>query len=117
MKGKVVLIAAIIINVSACSILNPESHQPPKSVFQAWSKNGISPDQVKSEMKECGYRDIFNANDLSDQEALIAETCMQNKGFKLDLSSYRPNNCYGNAPYFCKALWGGRAPQLQPVKP
>lgn len=84
-------------------------------VFQAWEKQGVLPEEVKKEMKNCGYRDIFLANDITDNEATIAESCMNENGFKLNLSSYRPNNCYGNAPYFCKALRAGRSPQLQPV--
>jgi len=94
--------------------MNRANYQPPKPVYQAWYKTESTIEAVKADMKICGYRDISHARDLSDDEATAAERCMSEKGYKLDLSSYRPYNCYGNAPYFCKALWGGRRPVVEP---
>lgn len=114
-KSHAFFMAAILIALSGCSGLR-ESHQPPKSVVQAWSREDASPDQVRAAMKDCGYKDVVLANDISAQAASDAESCMKGRGFKLDLSSYRPNNCYGkNSPYLCKALWNGETPKLQPA--
>ncbi|MFI9652656.1 hypothetical protein [Guyparkeria halopsychrophila] len=113
-KGYLLALAA----VSAALIAGcATSHQPPNWVYEAWSKHDVPAKQVQAEMRECGYRDVDRANDLSAREAAQAEACMRDKGFELDLSSYRPNNCYGKAPYLCKRLWGGRAPQTERVMP
>jgi hypothetical protein len=90
---------------------------PPKYVYAAWIKTGTQLDQVKKDMASCGYRDTALANDLDVKEAASAERCMQDRGYVLDTSSYRPNNCYGpNSPYLCNRLWGGKKPQPVPVR-
>ncbi|NMM10750.1 MAG: hypothetical protein HHJ16_10790 [Polaromonas sp.] len=91
---------------------------PPKYVFEAWSKSGVKPTEVRKDMESCGYKNTTLANDLNESEVVSAERCMQNKAYSLDTSSYRPNNCYGqNSPYLCNRLWGGKKPQLVPVRP
>ncbi len=92
-------------------------HSPPKDIYKAWSKQGGSVETVINDMKLCGYKDTRLANDISQSEAVQAEQCMTDKGYRLDLSSYRPNNCYGNnSPYLCNHLWGGQKPQFVPVR-
>lgn len=113
-KPRIALIAVLLAFVAGCSTTRFE---PPNWVYQAWSKDELSAEQVKAEMRDCGYEDVRRANDLSKGEAARAEACMKAKGFELDLSTYRPHNCYGHAPYFCKRLWGGQAPQAVEVKP
>jgi hypothetical protein len=90
---------------------------PPKYIFEAWNKSDASSSQVKNDMQLCGYKNTTIANDLSEIEATSAEKCMQAKGYSLDTSSYRPNNCYGqNSPYLCNRLWGGKKPKSIPVR-
>ena len=113
-KGRIALAAVSLAFLAGCATT---SFEPPNWVYEAWSKDGVSETQVKAEMRDCGYDDVSWANDLSRDEAARAEACMKAKGFELDLSSYRPHNCYGNAPYLCKRLWGGQAPQAVEVKP
>ncbi|MFP4252297.1 MAG: hypothetical protein ACOCY2_02165 [Guyparkeria sp.] len=113
-KGSIALTAGALAFMTGCATT---SFEPPNWVYEAWSKDGVATERVKAEMRDCGYNDVNSANDLSKAEASQAEACMKAKGFELDLSSYRPHNCYGNAPYLCKRLWGGQAPQAVEVKP
>lgn len=106
--------AICIASLSACASLDAS---PPKDIYDAWKKDGLSRDEIKNEMKLCGYKDVRLANDLKPAEIQTAEGCMKEKGFSLDLSSYRPNNCYGsNSPYLCNRFWGGAKPVLVPVR-
>lgn len=91
-----------------------DAYQPPKYIFEAWEKQGVSIQDVKDAMRSCGYNNLALANDLTKEQASQSEACMSQKGFVLNLSSYRLNNCYGaNSPYLCNKLWGGNKPALQ----
>jgi hypothetical protein len=101
--------------LSGCTLF-PVDPPPPAAAFEAWKKPSTSADRVVEDMWSCGYRNVATANDLSAAEAATAEACMKGLGYKLDLSSYKPNNCYGqNSPYFCNRYWGGGKPAMVPV--
>lgn len=108
-------VVILCINISSCSIR--EQFQPPAYIFMAWSKSGVSTKDVIADMKLCGYGDnVATANELNDKKIEMAELCMKNNGYAFDDSSYRPNNCYGNAPYPCRKYWGGKKSSLVPIK-
>lgn len=101
--------------LGGCALF-PLDPPPPAAVFEAWKKPSTAVDRVAADMRSCGYRNVATANDLSVTEAAYAETCMKGLGYKLDLSSYKPNNCYGqNSPYFCNRYWRGGKPAMVPV--
>jgi hypothetical protein len=118
MKAKIsTLYGLFFVVLAGCSSLDRNSYQPPKYIFEAWEKQSASVIEVKDAMRSCGYRDLALANDLSKEAAARSEECMSQKGFRLNLSSYRLGNCYGtNSPYLCNRLWGGEKPGLQPVR-
>jgi hypothetical protein len=111
------LYALFAFAIVGCASIGQDAYQPPKYIFEAWEKQGVSIREVKDAMQSCGYKDLALANDLTKEQAARSEACMSQKGFGLNLSSYRPNNCYGaNSPYLCNRLWGGDKPTLQPVR-
>lgn len=100
--------------LASCASLD---NNPPKYIQEAWTRSNVTLPEVKDDMKSCGYKDTVLANDLNEQEIVLAEKCMKSRGYELDLSSYQPNNCYGrNSPYLCNRLWGGKKPELVPVR-
>ncbi len=100
--------------LASCATLD---NSPPKYIFQAWSKHDAKTPEIKDDMQSCGYKDTRLANDLSNQDIAIAENCMKSKGYVLDTSSYKPDNCYGpNSPYLCNKFWGGKKPVPTPVR-
>lgn len=109
------VVVLLVVFLGGCAALDGS---PPKYVFEAWKKDGATTASVDADMQACGYRDTRLANDLSASEGVAAEQCMEGKGYTLDMSSYRPNNCYGKySPYLCNRLWGGRKPQSMPARP
>lgn len=95
------------------------SDAPPKYIFEAWSKPDSSPESIRSDMSVCGYgKNIATGVDLTNEQIPKIHACMKSKGYSFDSSSYRPNNCYGpNAPYPCRAYWGGGQSQSIAVQP
>jgi hypothetical protein len=114
-KGRNLLSIGLLC-LTSCALL-PMDPSPPKDVFEAWTKTGVYKEIVIADMRSCGYRNVVTANDISTTEASSAEACMIGLGYKLDLSSYKSNNCYGqNSPYFCNRYWGGGKPVMVPVR-
>jgi len=108
------LVLVIFFLVGCVSLDN----SPPKYIYEAWERPNSKHLDIKQDMKSCGYKNTLHANDINNETIYFAEKCMRDKGYVLDTSSYRPNNCYGqNSPYLCNRLWGGQKPQLIGVKP
>jgi len=106
-----------MVSLVGCAAVDRSAYQPPQYIFEAWEKQGTSVIDVKEAMRSCGYKNLVLANDLTKDEAAYSEECMNRKGFKLNLSSYRADNCYGpNSPYLCNRLWQGEKPVPQPVR-
>jgi hypothetical protein len=117
MKNQLVfgLLLAISLLLWGCASLD---NSPPKYIHEAWQKPGKDYiyHQVKTDMQACGYKNTAIANDLTESEIAVAESCMVRNGYILDETSYRANNCYGdNAPYLCKKFWNGAKAKWIPV--
>lgn len=112
-----VFYTVLTLALPGCASLDRADYQPPKYIYEAWAKPGAPVDAVKQAMQSCGYKNLALGNDLSKEEIAHSEACMSRQGFRLDLNSYRPGNCYGpNSPYLCNRLWGGEKPKPQPVR-
>lgn len=102
------------ITVAACA----SHHQPPLPVWQAWSKVGSTGESVKTDMLSCGYtKDLSFGFDLPNERIPVLHRCMEGKGYRFDTSSYLASNCYGRAPYPCRAYWDGGQPKTVDVRP
>jgi hypothetical protein len=99
MKTKnIELISAVIFFLSACSSYG----KPPLSAAQAWHPTASAKIALSEAFAQCKFVDrvLIGVQSINQQSA-----CMRQLGFELDVSSYRPDNCYGDAPAGCIVQW------------
>ena len=110
----------IIITIFICIMTGCSLYQVvPDPLWDAWYKRGSDKETTIKDMRECGYgKDVQSGADLPNSKIAPLHLCMEEKGYKFDFSSFRANNCYGtNAPYPCRAYWGGGNAQWEEVEP
>jgi len=110
-----IIITIFIYSLAGCSMYKVV----PDPLWEAWSKRGSDIKTTQKDMKECGYgKDLERGADLPNSKIAPLHLCMEEKGYKFDFSSFRAKNCYGtNAPYPCRAYWGGGNAQWGKVNP
>jgi hypothetical protein len=111
MKTKnIVLILAAAFFLSACGSYG----KPPLSAGQAWHPTTSARVSLSEAFAQCQFIDrlLIGAQRINEQSA-----CMRKLGFELDVSSYRPDNCYGDAPAGCIAQWPNGVSNPRTVTP
>jgi hypothetical protein len=79
-----------------------------------WRSTAQAKTDVATALKECNFIDRMSAGVQKIQERA---TSMRDMGFKPDLFSYSPYNCYGDAPAGCIVYWPQGIAQPQQIKP
>ena len=76
--------------------------KPPLSAGQAWHPTTSAKISQAEAFAQCKFIDrlLIGTQRIEQQSA-----CMRKLGFELDVSSYRPDNCYGDAPAGCIVQW------------
>ncbi|GLP99668.1 MAG TPA: hypothetical protein EYM37_09060 [Methylophaga aminisulfidivorans] len=110
-----IIFTLFMLSLTGCSLYQVV----PDPLWDAWYKRGSDKETTIKDMRECGYgKDVQSGADLPNSKIAPLHLCMEEKGYKFDFSSFRANNCYGtNAPYPCRAYWGGGNAQWEEVKP
>jgi hypothetical protein len=92
------LTLAIIFFLSACGSYG----KPPLSATQVWYPTALAKISQVEAFAQCKFIDrlLIGTQRIEQQSA-----CMRKLGFELDVSSYRPDNCYGDAPAGCIVQW------------
>ena len=99
MKTKnIVLILAVTLFLSACGSYG----KPPLSAAQAWQHTPLAKIALSEAFAQCKFVDrlLIGVQQINQQSG-----CMRQLGFELDISSYRSDNCYGDAPAGCVVQW------------
>lgn len=75
---------------------------PPKFAYESWYAPGKNENDVRNALVQCNYKDsILVGPEIINQQNL----CMSKLGYRLDESSFGPDNCYGSAPAGCNKYW------------
>jgi hypothetical protein len=92
------LISALTFFLSACGSYG----KPPLPATQAWYPTASAKIALSEAFAQCRFVDrlLVGVQRINQQSA-----CMRQLGFELDTSSYRPDNCYGDAPAGCIVQW------------
>ncbi len=92
------LISAVTFFLSACGSYG----KPPLSAAQAWYPTASAKIALSEAFAQCRFVDrlLVGVQRINQQSA-----CMRQLGFESDTSSYRPDNCYGDAPAGCIVQW------------
>jgi hypothetical protein len=92
------LISAAALFLSACGSYG----KPPLPAAQAWHPTASAKMALSEAFAQCKFVDrlLIGVQSIYQQSA-----CMRHIGFELDISSYRPDNCYGDAPAGCIVQW------------
>ncbi|MDR2239546.1 MAG: hypothetical protein LBE33_03820 [Zoogloeaceae bacterium] len=73
--------------LSACG--KPFSKPPPPYEFERWEKTGVTKEEIKKILLECGYETPFLNGRQNLNEVIIADRCMTKNGY-IYLGSYDP---------------------------
>ncbi len=94
----ILLISIVTFFLSACISYG----KPPLSAAQAWHPSASAKIALSEAFAQCKFVDrlLIGTKRIHQQSA-----CMRQLGFELDVSSYRPDNCYGDAPAGCIVQW------------
>lgn len=86
-------------------------HPVPEDAAEAWHPTSAATLKVDAALAQCRFVDNLTAG---EQQILQQAQCMDRLGFRQDLSSFTPENCYGTAPAGCW-LWWKRVGMPQPA--
>jgi hypothetical protein len=92
------LILAVTIFLSACVSYG----KPPLSAAQAWHPTATAKITLSEAFAQCKFVDRLM---IGTQRIHQQSACMRRLGFELNVSSYRSDNCYGDAPAGCIVQW------------
>lgn len=110
---KITNIALLLVSTilfSACGSYG----KPPLSAGQAWHPTPSARVSLSEAFAQCKFVDrlLIGAQRINEQS-----TCMRQLGFELDIGSYRPDNCYGDAPAGCIVQWANGVSNPKTVTP
>jgi hypothetical protein len=92
------LILSVTFFLSSCGSYG----KPPLPAVQAWHPTASAKIALSEAFAQCQFVDRL----LIGTERIKRQSiCMQSLGFEFDDSSYRPDNCYGDAPAGCIVQW------------
>lgn len=112
LKAQTSSLVFIMSLISACSF---DYGKPPKRAKDAWLPTNTANLSVEEALTQCHFDDRLS---VGTEKILTQAHCMTELGFKADLSSYRPDNCYGfSVPAGCWVQWPNGQPQPQLIKP
>lgn len=104
------LISAVTIFLSACGSYG----KPPLSAAQAWHPTASAKITLSEAFAQCKFIDRLL---IGTQRINLQSACLRQLGFELNISSYRPDNCYGDAPAGCIVQWPNGVSNPKTVTP
>ena len=80
----IILSILFILFINSCaSETNMRGFKPPPSIYESFVKNGVSADDVKQAMLECGYSNPFHIDrHVTINDSTKWENCMFANGFR-----------------------------------
>lgn len=80
-----ILTTLLCLSIALTGCFGGKPFQPPPPIYTTWIKNGVSQEEVKHAMRDCGYIDLYGyGGDRSAtiEDRVIREKCMFAHGYR-----------------------------------
>lgn len=84
---KIRVIISFFLCCALTSCFDGRAFRPPPPEYSVWKKNGKTEEEVKQEMRDCGYINLYGYGIYGKgtiDDSARRENCMFNKGYKYE---------------------------------